>query len=158
MAKQEDINSVIQNLADDNDGKVTPEMVFDHAKDPDSPIHDEYEWDQEKAAYRDWMNTGRRLIRSVKFKVVRKTTTIECPVFTRDPDVPAKQQGYVDLQSAKSSEDTMREILVNEFIRARQLFDRAGAVAAYFELEDTLEDLKKRVDNVLESFQIEGRA
>ena len=52
MATQQQINQIIQAIADANDGQVTPRMVYEHARDLDSPLHDEYEWDLEKAATR----------------------------------------------------------------------------------------------------------
>ena len=54
----------------DKSGRIAPNIVVDAARDPASPLHDEFEWDVAKAAERDWIRTACELIRSVKFIVV----------------------------------------------------------------------------------------
>jgi hypothetical protein len=47
-------------------GRLTPELVLDDARDPDSPLHDRFEWDDTLAAEKYRRGQAADLIRSVR--------------------------------------------------------------------------------------------
>jgi len=50
----------------ERDGVITPTAVIEEATDPDSPLHDYFDWDNESAAYKWRIDQARRLIREVR--------------------------------------------------------------------------------------------
>ncbi len=71
MEKQKLIAEVLQAMSDANNGKLTAEQVVQAAKDPNSPLHDQFLWNDKKAAHKQRLDTARQLIRSVKV-VIKK--------------------------------------------------------------------------------------
>ena len=87
---------------------------------------------------------------------------MRCVAYVRDPQVPAKQQGYVDVQSVRTDKSIARDVLTTEFARAGQALARARELARVFELQDEVEkhikgvaDLRQRIT---EDTQAEGHA
>lgn len=56
-------------------GKLTPTIVVTAATDPDSPLHNRFEWDDSTAAHKYRLVQARDLIRSVKVEWVSGPTT-----------------------------------------------------------------------------------
>ena len=69
----------IVELAEANGGRITPEQVLEDARDPESPLHNYFEWDVETAARQYWLDQARTLIRSVKI-VTREEPPTEIPL------------------------------------------------------------------------------
>lgn len=55
----------------DSHGHLSPALVVDAARDPDSPLHPRFEWDDSTAAERYRVFQAAHLIRSVKVEIVR---------------------------------------------------------------------------------------
>jgi hypothetical protein len=51
------------------DGLIKPQAVVDAARDPASPLHGLFEWDDAAAAKKQRLATARQIIRSVTFRV-----------------------------------------------------------------------------------------
>jgi hypothetical protein len=96
----------IAKLQEERGGVLTPDDVVDDAKDPSSPLHDEFEWDVEKAAAAHWRQRARGLMNHV---VVVRT-------YSEDPDddglpafinvrVETQERGYVPLEYAIADVD-----------------------------------------------------
>lgn len=65
----------------ERDGAITPEAVLTEARDPASPLHHRFEWDDSAAAEAHRRSQAQNLIREVKIQVV--TTPDLPPVFVR---------------------------------------------------------------------------
>jgi len=63
----------------DRFGEVTPELVLKEARHKDSVIHNDFQWDDEKAATLYRLDTARRIIRHLR--VVSDGETTNEPVF-----------------------------------------------------------------------------
>ncbi len=62
-------------------GSLTPELVVDAARDPGSPLHDKFEWDDQVAGERYRLQQARTLIRTVKIRYVSaKDDSVSQPV------------------------------------------------------------------------------
>lgn len=92
-------------------GELTPHRVVEDARDPVSPLHDEFDWDIEAAAQQHWEQQARKLID--RFCVYVRTTAygdqVPVQVFIRDPDAAPTAQGYVVVatMTAASAKDAL---------------------------------------------------
>jgi hypothetical protein len=130
----------VRELMRANGGTITPEEVVEDARDPDSPLHGYFEWDESKAARQAWTMTARVIIRSVRYDVVTEETVFRnVPELVRDVRVPSGTQGYVATSVVRSDEELARLTLLQEFGRAAAALERARKFADVFRLHDELE-------------------
>lgn len=142
------IRTRINEIAARNGGKIRPDDVVEDARDPDSPLHDRFEWDESKAAQAHWLNTARELIRAVRVSVTTDTTIVSSVAYVRDPSLGAEEQGYVSIASLRSDRELAREAIVYEFSRAAGALRRAKEVAAALNLDKEVDTLITRVERV----------
>lgn len=147
------IRDRLQALELDGKGRLTPEAVVEDARDPDSPLHDRFDWDTDRNAYQHLLTQARQLIRSVEIVFRNTRTTLTCPMFVRDPTAGAREQGYVTLKSVRKEEDLAREVVVAEFARASHILRRAQNIATALGLDgeigaliDNIKELRTRVE------------
>lgn len=117
-------------------GSITPELVIEAARNPESPLHDQFEWDVKKAAHEHWLDVARSLIRSVRVQIVNESRVLRAPYFVRDPRLPSTQQGYVAVQDVRGDADLARDTVADECARAASAFRRAQEVAAAVGVSD----------------------
>jgi hypothetical protein len=110
-------------------GQLTPALVVKDAKNPKSPIHREFDWDDGSAAARWREEQARQLIRSVTVTIVTDTITIKSVAYVRDPNAATDEQGYVSVESLRHDRPAAREALVYECNRAAALLERARHLA-----------------------------
>lgn len=110
-------------------GTLTPELVVEDAKRQDSPLHELFEWDQQKAAQAHWHEVARQLIRNVRVVITNDERVLRAPYFVRDPSLPSHQQGYTTVEKLRSEPDMAREAVAEECSRAAAAFRRAQEVA-----------------------------
>lgn len=139
-----DVREALIALEDEN-GRLTPEAVLAAAKDPDSPLHGHFEWDDGKAAAEHRLHQARTLIRSVKveFRIDRKI--VRTVAYVRDPEAEPKAQGYRSIDSIRKVEDDARAVLVNEFASAAAHLARARQISVALALEKEVDGLLERV-------------
>jgi len=135
----------IVELAEANGGRVTPEMVVDDARNPESPLHDYFEWDVNVAAAKHWLDQARTLIRSVKFVFRDEKKTVTSVGFVRDPSLDSTEQGYVSVRKVRTDEEMARDVLLDEFRRAAAALERARKLAAVFKLSDEMTTFIERL-------------
>jgi hypothetical protein len=76
-------------------GVLSPADVIDAARNPNSAMHSQFEWDDSEAAQAYRLQQARALIRRVKVNVVRSDQeVVHIPSFTRQASSP----GYVETQ------------------------------------------------------------
>ena len=141
---------------EDENGRLTPEAVLTAARDPNSPLHDRFEWDDGKAAAEHRLHQARTLIRSVKveFRVERKI--VSSVAYVRDPEAGPKEQGYRSIESIRKVADDARAVLVNEFASAAAHLSRARQISVALSLEREVDGLLERVGVLRE--QVESGA
>lgn len=97
------------------EGDVTPEMVVTYAKPKDSPLHDEFEWDDRIAAEAHRLEQARHIIRSLVIVSDGKQLEISEPtrafLSIANPDAEEGGMVYRPLDVCVRQPDTMREIL-----------------------------------------------
>lgn len=125
-------------IADRNAGRLTPDDVIEDAKDPKSPLHGYFEWNDAKAAHAHRLEQARALIRSVKVIIETETTFIRAVGYVVDPTRRGDEQGYVRLESIVSEAALARKTLMTEAERVLGVLRRAEAIAAVLGLEEQL--------------------
>ena len=66
------VGPIIEDLAKASGGKATPQVVLDSARDPSSPLHRFFEWDNNKAAEAYRVEQAAYLIRSIEVQYTGK--------------------------------------------------------------------------------------
>jgi hypothetical protein len=126
--------------------RVTASQIVADAKRLESPLHGEFNWDVQEAAERHWLDTARRIIRSVPLMVVTTTATIRAPYYVPDPDKKGNEEGYVSLPAlGERPRASQIQALVNECDRVGRVLQRARGVAAGLGLEDEVEAVLERL-------------
>jgi hypothetical protein len=111
-------------------GRLSADVVIADARNPESVLHAEFEWDLEKAAHESWVERARALIKLVKFEVVIHSETVAVPYYVRDPDADAGEQGYVAVPIILSEPQRAIRALKAEIQRALDSLHRAEAYTA----------------------------
>jgi hypothetical protein len=148
-AKKAAIRKRLALIEKQNGGRLTADDVIKDARDSSSPLHDQFEWDADKAAYKHWIDRAREIITSVKVVEIVESYAINTVFYVRDPSAGEKEQGYVSLTTLRSEADLAREAIHTEFLRARSMLHRAKTLAAVLEMENDVEDISNRVDALL---------
>ena len=148
--RQAAVRERIDMIALMHNGKVTPEAVLEDAKDPASPLHGEFDWDQERAAHRYWLERARQIIRSVRVEIETQEVKVSTIAYVRDPSATYDDQGYVAVTVLRKDPDQAREALAYECERAKSALRRAREVAVALDLEAEVDDLLGRVDAMIE--------
>jgi len=140
-------------LAKKHKGHLTPEIVIQAAKDPESALHGEFTWDDAEAAHRYRLVQARALIRNATLLVKTGETRTILPAFVRDPDKPHREQGYISTVKVKSDEETVHAVLTEEFARAASILARARKLAAYFGMEDDVAEVEQQIHRLRDAVQ-----
>lgn len=118
----------------DASGLITPAGVRDAARDRKNPLHGQFNWNKDAAAEQHWLDTARRLIKRYVtvevYDLPRKITSVQ---YVRDPDLPAKVQGYVSLTSEGMDQDRAVKVMLAEIERCVNAIERARDVVAVLE-------------------------
>ena len=131
-------------------GRLHPADVVDDARDPESPLHAHFEWDDARASEEWRREQARRLIRAVPVLVRYERIALRVPKYVRDPDLPKGEAGYVELATIRTKADQAREVVRAEADRATAAVVRAQKVAAALGLEHRLDELLERLQAVRE--------
>lgn len=136
----------LQSLEGD-DGRITPEAVVEDARDPESPLHDEFEWDDSVAAEKYRLEQARRLLR-VRYTQHVDERVVVAPYYVREPE--REEQGYMNVLRVKDDITKAREVVQAEFDRVIAALKRARATAAVMGLADDIDKLLRDVFRVRE--------
>lgn len=158
MARRDD--SVLEALqqVERDAGRLTPEAVVEAARDPASPLHNAFTWDDATAAHEQRLHEARRLIRSVRVEVRTEARTVSTVYYVRDPTLPPEAQGYVSFPRLRTDTELAREALLQEFGRADAALRRARDLAAALQMQDEVDAIVTTVSALRERVQQEMRA
>ena len=136
---KKELQTAVMALQDDF-GNITADRVVEAARDPESPLHGEFEWDDSKAAAQHRLNQARTLIRQVVYDVRVKHVHIETVGYVRDPSKASNEQGYRHVSMIKAGDDIARDALDAEMKNIESRLKRARDLATIFDLQDEIED------------------
>lgn len=124
------------------------------ARNPASPLHDLFDWDNSVAGYKWRLQQAREVIRSVEYVITIRSEQIRAPMYVHDPRLPAGTQGYTTIADIRSDEDSAREIVRREFRIASGAIDRAKRVSMALGIEEEIEILAQRVQVLREKVEV----
>jgi len=139
------VKARLESIARNNGGVLRPLDVVQDARQPDSPLHELFEWDVEEAAQEHWMHTARRIIASVKVNITTETIVLKAPAYVRDPRLHGREQGYLETIKLRTEHEIAKEVLAGEVQNVISALRRARNVAAAV-------DMESEIDRLMEEF------
>ena len=139
------VKARLEAIARNNGGVLRPFDVVQDARQPDSPLHELFEWDVEEAAQEHWMHTARRIIASVKVNITTETIVLKAPAYVRDPRLHGREQGYLETIKLRTEHEIAKEVLAGEVQNVISALRRARNVAAAV-------DMESEIDRLMEEF------
>lgn len=137
------LNEWLASLEDER-GRLTPEEVIEAARDPESPGHVYFDWDDSTAAHK-WRLTQARNILSVRVVIQTSNASFKAPRYVHDPSVGPAQQMYVSTRHARTDDELKRDIIYNEMVRIESLLERVMTLSAYFNVQDEVQGVVNTV-------------
>lgn len=123
---------------------LTPETVVEAARDPRSPLHSQFEWDDGAAGEAYRLQQARALIKRVRVDVVRADqTVIHAPVFVRSPD---GGQGYALTQAVAVSAPDRRQVVLMALAQVRSILRNLAAA----EVDEIIQHIDKVAEQLRE--------
>jgi len=110
------------------EGRLTPRDTVERARDPKSPLHSYFTWDDAKAADERRLDQARSLIRSVRVEIEYQDRLYEAPKYVHDPRTA--DQGYIPTIALRDDRDTGIAAVRRELARALAAVRRAESIAA----------------------------
>jgi hypothetical protein len=147
-SRAELIRQEIMSLADEH-GIVTPRVVFEAAKNPNSALHGEFVWDGKQAIEDLGLQRAAALIRTVRVQVVIDSRKVVAPYFVNDPR-DSRPGEYLPLQSVKNDDELRHGVLLAEISRIEGAVMRAKAIAGVVDLSAEFEQMMTTVGAIKE--------
>src|SRR3990167_767507 len=91
----------LRTLYEKNGKRLTADLVVRDARNPTSPLHVCFEWDDGLAAEAWREQQARTLMRSVVYEVQTGTRVVEVVQYVRDPKCDVQEQGYVSVEDLR---------------------------------------------------------
>ena len=140
----------LNRISKKNKGKITPDAVVDSARNPHSPLHPCFEWDDSIAGDLYRLGQARELIRSCAYSITTEVRTVKAPYYTRDPDLDPSEQGYIETKLLPTKADLARKSMEAELARLESILARANAYAMVLGLGDSLQDVSDAITKARE--------
>lgn len=125
-----------------DDGRVLPADVVDAARDPASPLHAHFTWDDDRAAGLRRLDEARALIRRVRIEVTVRDIPLIVPAYVRDPELDPRHAGYIETTRLRTEEDAARAAIVAEMQRVAHAVRRAKSLAIVLGVADAIEQIE----------------
>lgn len=118
-------------------GVLRPEDMVEFAKDPETTLHHDFNWDIEEAAYQHWLETARRIIRAVVTIVGEGDTAIS-------------YRAYVSLSSDRGKDGyrAIAEVFTDEERTEIMLQDALQELSSFKKKYYVLKQLKKIFEDI----------
>ena len=129
-------------------GELDPRDVLKDARNPDSPLHDQFEWDDAKCGEAYRLDQARSLIRSIRLVVTEDKHQLQAIAYVRNPDKPEGEAGYVSTAVIRNNKETARAAVCRELQFAENALQRAYAVADAVGLSHEVAQLLAAIRNV----------
>lgn len=117
--KETAIHAVLTQL--EKQGRLTPDHAIEEARNPESPLHNEFTWDLQAAAMITWRSQARALISHFQINVVVHHKEYRIQEFVEAPGKAGREQGYIAFTRIKDKKQL-----------AREFFDRELGIAASY--------------------------
>lgn len=131
-------------------GRLIPSDVVEEARNPESPLHSHFEWDNSEAATKYRLLQAGVLIRSVKLEITVRDVPLSVVGYVRDPDLDTKTAGYRNVINIRSEEDAARSAIIDEMKRVSNAVRRAKSLAAVLGFVEDIERIDELARTIVE--------
>lgn len=146
-AKREEIRDILLKL--DSEGRLLADVVIDEARNPESPLHDQFTWDVDKAARQTWLREARELISSFHVSLTVRRTEYRVQEFVERPDKRSDHQGYTSIANIKSNKDLARDFLARELAVASTYVSKCQDFGEVLGLRDRVTGLADDIADLI---------
>jgi len=146
--EKEAINMRMEEISMRNRGVLEAGAVVEDAKDPMSPLHNRFDWDNSIAGDKWRLHQARQLIAYFETPVKIETKILKCPTWVRDPMRLPHEQGYVQTVKIKGKEEIAIETVRYYFERAEKCMERALDLSDILGLGMETRRLLKRITDM----------
>jgi hypothetical protein len=133
---------------EDGHGRLVPEDVVEAAREPSSPLHGYFTWDDTEAAARYRLDQARTLIRSVRYERQTTTHTVRVVGYARDPDAGPREQGYRSTEKLRDDHDAAIRTLISYMAHASAVLVKAQELATALGIEASIDPVLAEVVKV----------
>lgn len=148
VSRREAINARLHQLAKENGRSLTADVVIADARDPESPFHDSFEWDVERAAHQYWVTVANRLINGYRVEVTVENRTLHAPVYVRSPEQPKR---YIHVDQMAGEHELAVAALRREGERVIAAIGRMQALAATLGLSSRIDAVDAAMRSMFEA-------
>jgi hypothetical protein len=135
-------------IAGKNGGRLTAEAIVEDARNPESILHECFEWDDSIAAELYRIEQARAMVRSVRVETVTEGgNSYMVPVFIRDPESEPREQGYVGVETVRARHEEI-DALKSEIARAAGILERIVGLAVALGLDAEVAQLLSAFDGL----------
>lgn len=136
-------------LVEESDGVLTPEMIVEDARPVNSPLHDDFEWDDSAAADEWRQHTARMMIGSV--------VVVHTPEEKKEPTMPIRAfvnvrqesgRGYTTTARAVSDEELFSQLLDDTLRAINSYRMKLAAFKEYNKIERVFTDFTEALRSV----------
>ena len=114
-------------------GTVTPELIVREAEKKRSPLHNIFEWDDEKAAYNHRLQQARILLNNIQVTIITDGKSREISVY----EVTTRKEGYKSIDTFTPDDiEFVRNGILQDLISLKgklKLYNEFDKVLAYIE-------------------------
>jgi hypothetical protein len=150
MSSNPDVIAALRGL--ERRGLLQPFDVVEAARDPGSPLHDSFEWNDSVAAERYRLEQARRLIRTV-WETDTDLQTFNPPIYVHDPDLDPGEQGYARIDRLATEEERARRAVVSEFGRALAMLHRAQTVSEMLGISTRVRRVIRQLEQLIDEVE-----
>ena len=155
--RTESVRAALLALYDAHDGLLAPTAIVEAARDPDSPLHDEFEWDDDAAAEAYRLAQAGGLIRRIRLHVIKadpkskKVTATVIRQFQSRPSQRHADGGYESVQDI-FADPIKRGELLHQVLREMNAYRKRYAVLS------ELQHVWQAIDDAREALEVEPKS
>ena len=141
----------IEHLTDMAGEKLSAHMLVEDARDPDSPLHELFEWDLEIAAMRHWLERARQIIRTVtvRYELTTYSREVTSVAYVRDPAAEHNEQGYVRIESVRTDKQAGAAVGCEEMKRIASGLRRCSGIFKALSTDEEMASFSQHVERLL---------
>lgn len=125
------------------DGQITPRAVVEKARNPKSPVHKYFEWDDKKAAEKLRLVQARTLIKSI---VVEIEGGVESEAFHHVFVKENKQSEYVRTEDCLNTQELWKQVLHNALQEAKRWSERYRAYNQLGPIHNSITEVERTLN------------
>ena len=142
LPRNNNIRALLEDIMNEA-GMLVPTTVLDYARDPASPLHKYFEWDDTEAAEQYRIDQARQLIRSVNITVPAQVPVRMRAFVSLASDRGTKGGGYRSTMDVMSKKKLRHQLAADIFRQVEMWEARARVIKAAVDFQDTKNTAKR---------------